>query len=236
MKSFESDPADDRYAYSRAALARLALSYQLRDLADLAADGVPTTTDDAAEPGEEVDFALALMALANEVLTRAVIYEREKGTTWETIGACFGITRQSAHEKFREAEQEWKLALVEPFYPSSGGRIRNLRLHEAAYRPTDAGRQLDEWARKHCDAEGYPVTGSLPALSLLDELDQVLAGIQHLYRDMHAPIDEAARIRLIERKAALLDRIAVEEGRPEAAEQAAEARQLAGQLRAGTGD
>ncbi|SCE46555.1 hypothetical protein GA0115236_161528 [Streptomyces sp. IgraMP-1] len=44
--------------------------------------------------------------------------------------------------------------------------------------------------------------------------------------------DPAARLRLTELKAALLDRIAVEEGRPEATVQAEEARALAAQLRA----
>ncbi|MFF2226935.1 hypothetical protein ACFVV7_26880 [Streptomyces globisporus] len=46
---------------------------------------------------------------------------------------------------------------------------------------------------------------------------------------MRTPV---AQLRLIERKAALLDRIAVEKGRPEAAVQAEEARRLAAQLRA----
>ncbi|MCE0448029.1 hypothetical protein LT493_42385 [Streptomyces tricolor] len=43
------------------ALARLVLSYELRELADRAAVGVSTGSDDYAEPGEEVGDALALV-------------------------------------------------------------------------------------------------------------------------------------------------------------------------------
>ncbi|MGV4988985.1 hypothetical protein ACVB8X_40870 [Streptomyces sp. NRAIS4] len=49
---------------------------------------------------------------------------------------------------------------------------------------------------------------------------------------MYKRPDPVARLRLTERKAALLDRIAIEEGRPEAAVQAEEARALAAQIRA----
>ncbi|WP_280221329.1 hypothetical protein [Nocardia neocaledoniensis] len=48
------------------------------------------------------------------------------------------------------------------------------------------------------------------------------------------PIHRYGRVRaLLDRKAALLDRIAVEDNRPEAAQQAAEARALASQLGGG---
>ena len=62
-------------------------------------------------------------------------------------------------------------------------------------------------------------------------MGQVLDGLNHLYRDMHTPPDSTARIGLLDREAALLDRIGVEEGRPEAAGQAAEAPRAA-ELRA----
>ncbi|MFG2881088.1 hypothetical protein ACGFYV_01955 [Streptomyces sp. NPDC048297] len=63
-------------------------------------------------------------------------------------------------------------------------------------------------------------------------MSQLLDGLKYLYRDMSKGPDPVARLRLTERKAALLDRIAVEEGRPEAAAQAEEARALAAWLRA----
>ncbi|MFD8822091.1 hypothetical protein ACFV1C_07005 [Streptomyces sp. NPDC059605] len=234
MMDVEHDPDTERYAYSPKALARLVLSYELRELADRAAAGVPTGSDDYAEPGEEVEHALALVHQAQEVLTRAVLFERAQHTSWETIAEQMDMKRQSAHERYREAEQEWKEALHAPFNPMPPGtRVPTdfLRLHEAAYAPIAAGRRLDEWAQEHGKGE-HAVTGGLPTLSLLEEMGQLLDGLKYLYRDMHKRPDPAARLRLIERKAALLDRIAVEEGRPEAAGQAEEARALAAQLRA----
>ncbi|WP_455355882.1 hypothetical protein [Streptomyces sp. SYSU K217416] len=223
MAEAEYAPDSERYAYSRTALARLVLSYELRDLAARAAAGVPTTIDAWSVPGEEVGDALALVHQAQEVLARAVIYERERGTSWEAIAAQLDIKKQSAHERYREAEREWKQALQEPFYPARpGAASRSRRLHEAAYGPTATGRSLDEWAREHVPAHretDHPVTGHLPVLSTQEETVQVLDAVNHLYRDVHTPPDPAARARLIERKAALLDRIAVEEGRTEAAEQ-----------------
>nr|WP_024127904.1 hypothetical protein [Streptomyces sp. 14R-10]AHF46178.1 hypothetical protein pZL1.13 [Streptomyces sp. 14R-10] len=234
MTDVEHDPDTERYAYSPKALARLVLSSELRELADRAAAGVPTGGDDHAEPGEEVERALALVRQAQEVLTRAVLFERARHTSWEAIAEQMGMKRQSAHERYREAEQEWKDALHQPFNPippDTRFPFNYLRLHEAAYEPIKAGQDLDEWAMERGKGE-HAVTGGLPTLSLLDEMSQLLDGLSHLYRDMHKRPDPAARLRLTERKAALLDRIAVEEGRPEAAVQAEEARALAARLRA----
>lgn len=227
------EPRDtaDRFGYSRTALARLALSHELRELADRAAAGVPT--DAFAAAGETVGHAMDLVRQAQEVLLRAVLYERQISTSWEVIGyELDGITRQSAHERYAEAEQEWKEALVSPYYPAPpGSRYRSARLHEAALSPTATGRRLDAWARVHCerlsDAD-HPVTGHLPALSAPEEMVQVLDAIRHL-RESDATAAERAAV--YERKAALLDRIAVEDGRPEAAEQAADARARAAVLR-----
>ncbi|ARE79470.1 hypothetical protein B6R96_36235 (plasmid) [Streptomyces sp. Sge12] len=236
MTDAEHDSDSERYAYSRTALARLVLSAELRELADSAGDGVATTQDMWAHPGEVVGHALDLVRQAQEVLARAVIYERQKGTSWEAIGEQLDVKKQSAHERYKPAVEEWKLALQEPFYPAPPERpVRNRRLHDAAYAPTAAGRRLDQWVREHIPAHRettHPVTAHLPTLTTAEELVQVLDALNHLYNDALAPPDRAARARLAERKAALLDRIAVEDGRPEAAEQAAEARARAAQLRA----
>ncbi|PPI89057.1 hypothetical protein [Nocardia nova] len=224
---------DDRYAYSRAALARLALSDARRDLADRSASGVPTDTDPWS-PGEHVRAARELVHLAEEVLTRAVVYERSRGTSWEAIGSELDITRQSAHTRFRDDEARWQRALLEPVKSIAGGKLRSLELPEAAYRPTAAGQQLDHWARIHCPEFGdvpAPVTGNLAPLSTIEEMNQVLAAMQHLYADPSTPPDPAERLRLAERKAALLERIAVEEGSAQAHETAAGARALVAELR-----
>ncbi|MFD5489502.1 hypothetical protein ACFWIV_29010 [Streptomyces virginiae] len=236
MTDAEHDPDSERYGYSRTALARLVLSSELRELADSAAGGVATTHDMWAHPGEVVGHALDLVRQAQEVLARAVVYERQKGTSWEAIGEQLDVKKQSAHERYKPLVEEWKVALQEPFHPAPPEQpVRNRLLHDAAYAPTAAGRRLDQWVREHIPAHreaDHPVTGHLPILTTAEELVQVLDAINHLYHDTRTPPDPAGRARLAERKAALMERIAVEDGRPEAAEQAAEARARAAQLRA----
>ncbi|MFE4581329.1 hypothetical protein [Streptomyces chartreusis] len=68
------------------------------------------------------------------------------------------MKKQSAHERYREAEQTWKDALHEPFNPiPPGARVPTdfLRLHEAAYAPIAAGRSLDEWAKEALFSRSY---------------------------------------------------------------------------------
>ena len=194
---------------------------------------MPTGSDDYAENGENVRDTLNLVSQAQEVLTRAVLHERARGASWKAIAEWLGIDRQPAYARYGEAEREWNDSWHEPFHPSSLDRVRSLRLHPAAYEPTATGQKLDEWAHRHGQGE-HAVSGGLPTLSLPDETGQVLDGLNHLYRE-GTPTDLAARLRLTERKAALLDRIAAEEGRPEAAARADEARALAAQLRAEIG-
>ncbi|WP_331729772.1 hypothetical protein [Streptomyces chartreusis] len=223
----------DRYAYSRRALSRLVLSFEQRDLATRAAAGVPT--DDAyASPGELVEEAQTLVELAQGVLRWAVIHERQKGTSWEEIGERLGgITRQSAHERYKQAVEDWQLALVQPYEPGTAtSPFPAPVLHEAALEPTATGARLDEWARTHVPSarnQEHPVTGPLPPLTTVEEMNQVLAAIQHLTSH---DADAAERAAVYERKASLLERIAVEDDRPEAAEQAADVRARAARLRA----
>jgi hypothetical protein len=80
-------PETDRYSYSRAALARLVLSFERRDLAVHAAAGVPTG-DEYADPGNLVAEAPHLVELSREILARSVVYERAKGTSWDAIGTA----------------------------------------------------------------------------------------------------------------------------------------------------
>ncbi|MEU8901770.1 hypothetical protein AB0C65_38310 [Nocardia sp. NPDC048505] len=214
------DPDEDRYGYSTKALARLTLSQQLAELADRASDMVPTTGDAGAQPGEIVAAARRLVDLAEDVLARAVIYERTRHTSWEVLGESLGeITRQSAHGRFRDDVSEWEQALHEP-----------LRLPEAAYRPTEVRQRLDRWAHEHGYEAGQPVSDGLAPLTTLEEMNQVLAGLEHVYRNP-LTVDKAKLARMLDRKAALLERIGAEENRPEAAEQAAETRERAAELR-----
>ncbi|MEV6886241.1 hypothetical protein [Streptomyces sp. NPDC051135] len=230
------DPDADRCAYGRTALARLALSAEQRELADRALAGVPTTHDVWARPGEVVGTALGLVHHAQEVPAQAVVYERQKHTNREVIGERLDVKRLSAHERYKETVAEWQLALQQPYYPAPpGAPARGPLLQEAAYAPARAGQRLDAWVREHIPSHretDHSVTGHLPVLNTAEEMAQVLDGLNHPYGDMCTPPDPLARARLTERKAALLDCIAAEEGRAEAAQQAEEVRALAVLLRA----
>ncbi|MGW5785894.1 hypothetical protein ACWEWK_18095 [Streptomyces sp. NPDC003757] len=146
------------------------------------------------------------------------------------------MKKQSAHERYKESVAEWQLALQEPYCPAPpGAPARGLRLQVAAYAATTAGQRLDVWGCEHIPSHretDHPATGPLPVLSMAEEMVQVLDTLNHLYGDMCTPPDPLAHARLTERKTALLDRIAAEEGRAEAAQQAEEARALAAQFRA----
>ncbi|MFG3078319.1 hypothetical protein [Streptomyces sp. NPDC048225] len=230
------DPDADRCAYSRTAPARLALSAEQRERADRALAGVPTTHDVWARPGEMVGTALGLVHHAQEVPAQAVVYEQQQHTSWEVIGEQLDVGQQSAHDRYKETLAEWQLALQEPYYPAPPGPpARGPLLQEAAYAPTTAGQRLDAWGREHIQSHretDHPVTGHLPVLNTAEEMVQVPDALNHPDGDMRTPPDPLARARLTERKAALLDCIAAEEGRAEAAQQAEEVRAIAVQLRA----
>ncbi|MQS18030.1 hypothetical protein F7Q99_39045 [Streptomyces kaniharaensis] len=223
---------DDRHGYSRKALARVVLSEDAAEAARSALNLV--RTDQREEPYDVIGEALNLVNMAEAVLKAAVVWARENHTSWEDIGeAVGGITRQSAHTRYAEAESEWKLGLVEPIIPPPADRPRALasqRLHEAAYQPTDSIRRLDAWAAEHGLGQ-RAISRNLPELTLMDELGNVLDAISHATRNPHR-VQGEERARLLDRKAALLDRIAAEQNRPESAELAAGARAKAAEIRA----
>lgn len=63
--------------------------------------------DPEAPPGSLLSAALAFQQDAEELVYRAVIAERERGTTWEQIAQAAGITRQTAHERWANQARAW---------------------------------------------------------------------------------------------------------------------------------
>lgn len=63
--------------------------------------------DPDAPPGTVLSGALALQEKAEDLVKRAVIAERERGTTWEQIAQAAGITRQTAHERWANRTRAW---------------------------------------------------------------------------------------------------------------------------------
>jgi hypothetical protein len=67
------------------------------DIEDL---GLNLSSDD---PAIGLRASLALHRLAERVEAHQVASAREKGWSWQQIGDALGVTRQSAHTKYKEA-------------------------------------------------------------------------------------------------------------------------------------
>ncbi|MBE1559969.1 hypothetical protein [Nonomuraea africana] len=100
--------AEDSGMPSEASFARLALAEHASMLADAAYHLIPTTRDRDARQGEYVAAAAPLVAAARRLLELAVMFERIKGTSWEQVGIDLSISRQAAHERFGQAERDFR--------------------------------------------------------------------------------------------------------------------------------
>ncbi len=146
-------PADAEHP--RRALARLAVSESARQLAERATNAlVPTGSDSRGDAAEEVQIAYQLVDDARELLTRAVIEARERGVSWETIGAEHGeITRQSVQERYGPALADWDDALDQPWQRS--GAFVSSRLPDGLVEPERTAARLDAWAAAHVATERF---------------------------------------------------------------------------------
>ncbi|MFE9424664.1 hypothetical protein ACFYNO_17030 [Kitasatospora sp. NPDC006697] len=144
----ETTPYDrDRAGYTREALARLVLSEQAVELSDSAAGLVGTRYDTATGLGGRASQARQLVELAERALASAVVYERERGSSWEEIAAYLGIDAEEAEQRFGPAVRAWHTAFEEPYRLDETGRKRIPALPTAAYDPAWACHHLDGWAR-----------------------------------------------------------------------------------------
>ncbi|MET9955620.1 hypothetical protein ABZ135_29295 [Streptomyces sp. NPDC006339] len=153
----------DRIRYSRQALARLVLCDHAVDVAGAASGLVATGHDSDTGPGGRVSQAAQLVELAERALRSAVIYERERGSSWEDIGRYLGVGPQEAEERFAAHLDDWSTAFAVPYRIDETGRKRIPRLPTAAYDPAWAAGLLDGWARRH--------------LSLIDDEQPVSSGL-----------------------------------------------------------
>ncbi|MEU6965020.1 hypothetical protein [Streptomyces chrestomyceticus] len=226
---------DPPHPYTEEALARLMLSDAYREVADLALHGVTTGYDGSsiAGGGSYVEEAAALVAGAESVLRRAVVYERERGTSWEEIGAALGIAKQSAHKKFAADVERWRAPFDQPERLRPDGTPDDERIpHGVRYAaaPSAAAapprRPPASWrhgcARTHPtdswpDHE-HPVTGGLPRHSTTAMLLLADRSSFRLYEDQLVPGPQA-QADLAERRAALYERLVREGDAPPEAHQ-----------------
>lgn len=158
------DPDEDS-PYTADTLARLALSVAARELADFAREFVPIHPEHAAPDGTLFADALRLYARAERVVELAVVYERLSGTGWPVLGEVLGMTKQSAHERYAEAEKRFREALADPETTNEFGTPYN-RLPAGADDPDEWAQRLDRWVRRHrepgdVDRDEHPVSAGL---------------------------------------------------------------------------
>lgn len=150
--------------YSRRARARLALCQAARKLSDQARALVPTAADGHHRPGQWVGEAAGLVDRAREVLELAVVAERQRGTSWESIAAVLGISADMAEGRFGVQERRWKAALRHPYVKPSG--VAGFQLPEGAHHPDRYAQALDAWVLRHRERQDpghdeHPVSGHL---------------------------------------------------------------------------
>jgi hypothetical protein len=62
--------------------------------------------DAAAEPMSRLEAARRLREAAEELEAAQVDAARKAGATWIEIGACYGLTKQGAQQRFRPARAD----------------------------------------------------------------------------------------------------------------------------------
>ncbi|MFF7444542.1 MULTISPECIES: hypothetical protein [unclassified Streptomyces] len=153
---------DDRAAYSRAALARLALCAQAVHAASRAQALVATRNDVDTGPGGRVSEAVSVGEAAERLLARAVVYERERGASWAEIGHYLGLGAAQAEGRWTAELDRWSDAFEVPYELDPTGRKRVPRLPRGAYDPRGALWGLDLWAGLHVTTgDRHAVSGGL---------------------------------------------------------------------------
>lgn len=85
--------------------ARVSFAFAAEMLGELAYALMPLHPD--APRGERLRQALALKERLDTLIDRAVIVEREEGTTWSQLADAAGTSKQAAHERWAGAVSAW---------------------------------------------------------------------------------------------------------------------------------
>jgi hypothetical protein len=131
--------------YSRSSLARLSYSDQARQLAQRLIGAADTRSDGWGHGAFLTEEASEIMAAARELLAAAVIADRQRGCSWAAVGDALGVARQSAQERFVDAEREFREAVLFPQRSAGPGRPGYISGPDAIQDPERARQRLDSW-------------------------------------------------------------------------------------------
>jgi hypothetical protein len=134
-------------AYPPRALSRLALAQAYAEVADLATTGVPTVCDRYATAHDVVEVAARLVAVAHEVLDRAVVHARQLGGTCLEMADALALTEDQARERYAAVLNHWDDTLAQPWQHS--GEVVVSRLPAGAREPHRTAHHLDRWCTEH---------------------------------------------------------------------------------------
>jgi hypothetical protein len=121
--------------------------------------------------GGRASQAAQILDFARELLVAAVIYERERGGSWEEIGRYLYASPERAEADHGPAVDRWHAGFDEPYRDDASGRKRVPNLPPAAYDPKWHGSVLDSWAKRHLTLvnDPRPVTGSLRLATQIED-------------------------------------------------------------------
>ncbi|MER6684601.1 hypothetical protein [Streptomyces olivaceoviridis] len=219
------DVQDPPHPYNTTALARLMLSDAYREVAERALHGITTRYDNEhfAGGGSYVEEAASLVRHAEVLLRWAVIYERERRTSWEDIGAALGITKQSAHERFGKHVTNWREPLDKPEHHRSDGTPDDPRMpyglryiwgsHGAEVSQNEkTAAELERWLKEHTAPsdswanDKHPVTAELPRHSTAS-MTMLLDNVSRRLLDDQMVPDPRAQADVCDRRVALYERM-----------------------------
>ncbi len=133
-----------------AGLSRLAHAHAARIVADFARGLVPAEPGGPGYGGLLVADAVALLTLADAVLTAAVLAERDAGTGWDEIADGAATDPAAAGARWEPALQQWHADLAVASSRLGGRPLDDADLPGVlAAPPTLVARELDQWVERH---------------------------------------------------------------------------------------
>jgi hypothetical protein len=214
-------PADT--THPRRALARLAPSSAYREAADFAAGGVPTDADEFGDAYDYVDHAARLLAMAQDVVARAVVYARERDGRWDDIAEALNLTVEQARDQYTATIDQWEDALNRCWERS--GRFLASRMPDGITEPDQTAADLDQWCLRHLEdnhgarhnarhdgIEHRMVSANLPQHTSPTEMNSLTRTAAYLIQ-RGAEATELERDAYDNRKKALMTRLARLHGR-----------------------
>jgi hypothetical protein len=89
------------------------------------------------------------VAIAQDVLARAVVYARERGGAWTTIAEALDTTAEQARDQYTATADRWEDALDRRWEHS--GRFLASQMPDGTTNPDRTAADLDEWCLRHLE-------------------------------------------------------------------------------------